>query len=635
MKSSSAAEPSSQGLDRFPWLAPLSVGAVGFLLYVHTLSSPFRLDDYHTIVENLHIRTLGDPLALLIHAKTRALTLFTFALNYAVHEDRLFGYHLVNTLIHAANGVLVYWLALLLCRAPALAGRHEAAQARWLGLLAGVLFVAHPLQVQAVAYIVQRLESLAAGFYLLSVALYIEARLRRSARRNWSGWYAASLAVGVLGTFAKETVVTLPGAVVLIEICLFRGRRANRPGIAARIALAAPYVLVGLLVPLTLLILTPTRGAFGTDLSPLSGAAPGQSQWEYFITQFRVVAAYLRLTLLPAWQSFDPYVRTSRTLWEGVTLGSLAALALILGAAVSSVRRWPLQAVGVLWVFLTLSPTSSVVPIFDLMFEHRMYLPLAGAALTLAAMFTGAWRLLQRRGLPARAAVACVVAVVVLFGALTIRRNWTWMDGDRLWADTVRKSPGKSRPYVNFGVSQKRGGAADKAMLLFLRVLRADAKYRERNADVWNNAGDILIARGLNDHAMVFLKMALWLDPNYGQAHNNLAVLAVARGRFNEALQEARLAAARAPHLSSAHINQGAVYFKTQRPTKALAAFLQAQHLEPRNPLTAENVASAFHKLGLMKRALAASRYLLRLAPNNALARQNVRFLEQQINKQQ
>ena len=60
MKSSSAAEPSSQGLHRFPWLAPLSVGAFGFLLYVHTLSSPFRLDDYHTIVENLHIRTLGD-----------------------------------------------------------------------------------------------------------------------------------------------------------------------------------------------------------------------------------------------------------------------------------------------------------------------------------------------------------------------------------------------------------------------------------------------------------------------------------------------------------------------------------------------------------------------------------------------
>lgn len=620
---------------RVPWIAPLTICAVGFVLYSFTFSASFLFDDFAGIVENPVVRA-GDPLGLLRHWPPRALTFLTFAVNYALHGRQVIGYRVVNLAIHLGNGVLVFWLVLLLCRAPALRDRGEAENAVVLAWLAGLIFAAHPLQIEAVTYIVQRLESLAALFYLLAVCFYLEARLRRRQRRSWGGWYAASLASAVAGAFAKETIVTLPGALALIEVCLFAPHHGKfRAFVRDRAPLIAPYLLVTLLVPVMLYIFTPSSGSLASNLHRLSGGVQRRSRWEYFITQFRVIIAYLRLTLLPTWQSIDPQVRTSKTLWEGMTLTSLAVLALIVWGALRGLRRWPLQALGILWVFVTLSVTSSLLPIYDAMAEHRMYLPLAGAALALAAALLGAWRSAARRGWPRATSMVCVVAVVVCLAVLTVSRNWTWIDETRLWADTARKSPRNPRPYVNLGLSYQHHGAHDRALHLFQRALRADASHLQvwSEVGILNYMGHSFVQRGWNDRAAMVLLQTLRLEPAHAQARNNFAVAAIARGRHHRALREARLAAKHRPNLSEAYINQGAVYFQTSRLTKALAAYRRAQYLQPDHTGAAESVAGILYSLGLFKRALAASRYSLRLQPDNAVIRQNVQILERKLRR--
>ncbi|MHB8876291.1 MAG: tetratricopeptide repeat protein [Myxococcaceae bacterium] len=416
----------------FVALEALIAGAYG-----NTLSGEFQFDDDTSIVENPAIRNLGEfatSAARHYFTQGRPLTDFTLALNYAAGGLEVRGYHLVNLGVHLTVVLLVFLLTLrtlVLCKVE---------RARALALLVAGAYGLHPLMSQAVSYVVQRAESLSALFYLLSLLL-----LARGARAGLTPPGALAYGLGmvafVVGLGTKEVIITLPAAFFLYDLYFHPPRSFLR-----RCLLAAPLFVIGAAYGITRLRIIETSGDVGASVRGVS--AP-----QYLLTQLRVVATYLRLALWPSGQTLDYDFPLSQSFFEPATFASFVVLLGLLVAAYWLRRRERLASFGILWFFLLLAPTSSVVPVLDVIFEHRAYLAtwgiVAAAVMLLHSALAGA-RFLSPR---TRDAVALAGSAVLLasLGATLRQRNEVWRTKFDLWSDVARKAPNKPRAHNNLG----------------------------------------------------------------------------------------------------------------------------------------------------------------------------------------
>ncbi|MBE9532359.1 MAG: hypothetical protein IME98_06085, partial [Proteobacteria bacterium] len=258
---------------------------IGLLIYSNTLQSPFVLDDRFFIVENPMIIDLANFSDL---SGTRYVTFLSFALNYAISSLDLFGFHLTNILIHIVNAVLLYLFIDLTLSSPALKGSSKELRALGAPLAAALLFLTHPIETQAVTYIVQRGASLATLFYLASLCLYVKARLTcgsGSAKRRIF-FYVAALAACLIAQKTKELAFTLPAVIVLYEFTFF----SITDGVKKKIAYVAPFVALMAVIPLSLFlpeIFESTSQASRTIfVKEHLSATVSASRYEYLLTQF-------------------------------------------------------------------------------------------------------------------------------------------------------------------------------------------------------------------------------------------------------------------------------------------------------------------------------------------------------------
>ena len=372
---------------------------LGSVLYANTFEAGFYFDSLKGIQDNIHIRSPLNLRSLWQHYPIRFFTYLSFALNYHFGKLEVFGYHVVNVTIHVLNGFLVWGLAYLTLKTPAMAGAGGLARHKeWIALASALLFVAHPIQTQAVTYIVQRYTSLATLFYLLSLVMYLQARLLNQ-RRETSGprrvpsglCYLVALLSAVLAMITKEISFTLPVILVLYEL-LFWGSflRKSRAVDWKRLAGLVPFLGTLAIIPWALLReADKSPGDMIGGLGALSQETEAISRGDYLLTQFRVLVTYLRLLFLPVNQNLDYDYPISRS-FDFPVVFSLLLLSLILGMAVYllSLSRQPgrsglrVLAFGVFWFFITLSVESSVIPIRDVIYEHRLYLPSVGVVLS-------------------------------------------------------------------------------------------------------------------------------------------------------------------------------------------------------------------------------------------------------------
>lgn len=533
---------------------------VGALAYSNSFKAPFLLDDLTSIVYNSSIHDIGNFApggSGYDFMPRRWIGYFTLAVNYQFGGLSVWGYHLVNLLIHLATASLVYALVILSFRTPHLAGTKIARQDGAIALLAALLFVAHPVQTQAVTYIVQRLSSLATFFYLASLVFYLSARLqtekrlasvvlpqtatarKKALRKNPQAepgeWQTgllltAAVATAVLAMYTKEIAFTLPLALVLYEWCFFRGDWPRR--------------LLFLLPLLATLLIIPTGILTGADGSP--GSAIGEQlrahseigRLDYLITQFRVLVTYLRLLVLPINQNLDYDYPLFTSLFNLEILGSLLFLSLLLvlaaflharshrGAGVdelpSSAYSEPtlrLVSFGIFWFFLTLTVESSLIPIRDLIFEHRLYLPMVGVTIAVAVL-VGLASEKSAAFFSGRLPLFLAALIVVGLASATWQRNQVWRSTLTIWEDTVRKSPNKERPWYNLGSLYDDAGQYDKAIQALVRAISLDPKHGE----AWHNLGRTYMVIGQNQQAVNVLRHAVRLNPRMENAIVNLAV---------------------------------------------------------------------------------------------------------------
>jgi tetratricopeptide (TPR) repeat protein len=491
--------------DRLARLAPLLIVATGFVAYANSFAVPFQFDDLVVLVKEPTITGFRlDP------ASWRYLGHLSFALSWRAFGEQVAGHHAVNLAIHLANALLVWRLTRLLWRTPALAASRLAPRADRVALLAALLFVAHPLQTQAVTYIVQRYASLAALFFLSSVCAYLTFRLSPPGWRA-RGWYVLFLASAVAAPWTKENALVLPIAVAAAEWIFFEAPLRRRAILLSPFLGAAAAGLV----------LALASGLDPARMDALSRVDSALARSDYLLTQLRVVASYLRLLALPVGQNLDHDVAISTSLLEPAVLLSLALHLALLGGAAYAIlgasRRdpaWRLAGFGVIWFYVALLVESSVIPIADVMYEHRVYLPSAGVFL-LAATGLGALPQLAS----ARAWRGATLALAGLLAALTFARNGVWRDDLSLWSDAATKSPNKARAINNLGVARFVRGDYAAAASLFERAVRADPSYEK----AWFNLGTARHRLGDYEGAIGPYERFRSAAPDYPETYANLA----------------------------------------------------------------------------------------------------------------
>ncbi len=516
------------------------------------------LDDYRHIVSNESIRDLGQPARILLTGY-RPIVNLTLALNYAIGGDSPRGYHVANVAIHLLAGMTLFGIirqTLLLRRF----GEQYRESAPWLALIVALLWTVHPLQTQSVTYVIQRGESLMGLFYLLTLYCVIRGATAAEPGRRPMMWYGAAVLASVLGLGCKAVIVTAPAVVLLYDWRLLSG--SLRDTLRKRWGLYAGLVAGWGLLGVTGLL----RGVFFAE--PGASVAmgfgyQGVTPTEYLLTQAGVLVHYIRLAFVPYPQCLDynwPVARSA----AAIVIPGIIVVALLIGS-IWAVARKHWAGVAGAWFFIILAPTSSFIPIKDIAFEHRMYLPLA--AVIVVVLGAARWllnRLVERGTLtaPRRGAIQVVIVIglVGLLSGLTVARNLDYHSEVGMWRQVLAQRPDNARAWTNLGLALSRSSRTDEAL------------------EAWRRASEI--------------------DPESSAPHVNRGKALIKLERFSAAVSA--LEAAVDAGATDAHVfgDLAAAYWRTGQRNESLAAYERAIAAAPARPRYRRLLAEKLVQLG-------------------------------------
>jgi Flp pilus assembly protein TadD len=591
--------------------------AVTVLLYAGSLSGPFVFDDEHNILLNPRIRIESlAPHALNTAAfesplPTRPLANVSFALNYYFNAYNVVGYRFVNILVHILNGFVIYALALATLRLAA-GPRGPGSSAPMIAAAASALWMVHPLHTQSVAYIVQRMTSLATLFYLLALLCYAKARLSATTKKRWV-LFAACAVSSMSALASKEIAATLPLFMFLYEWFFFQNAeggwlRRNPHWLAAALCTTAALGLVYMR----------TSDPVAYVMQPY--AAEGSvSAVQRLFTQFRVVCVYLSLLVWPSpgRLNLEHTFPFSRTLLEPpTTLLSLGLIVGLIAAAVVLARRERLVSFAILWFFGNLAIESSFIRL-ETMFEHRTYLPSVMPAIAAADLVLTRLR-------PKWAAVAVPVMLAVLWSGWTWQRSQVWGDAVALWQDCISKSPGKARPYNNLGGTYMRLGRLPEAIPPLETAIAIEPGF----PDAWYNLGYALLRSGKLDEGIAATQRLLELEPDNFMACNNIGIAYLLRGDYAEAVHSLEKAVRLKPDYETAWNNLGVALKNLGDLKAARDTFVRAIAISPNYAEAYSNLGLTLKEMGDLDGAAEQFRKALEIAPDYAAAAQNLRDLQ-------
>ncbi|MDY6989215.1 MAG: tetratricopeptide repeat protein [Thermodesulfobacteriota bacterium] len=622
------------------------------------------LDDEKRIKDNPYIRITSLSFQGLKRAainedssRYRPLGNITFALNYYFHQYRLRGYHVVNTFIHVINAILVYALVTMTLTIMGYGlenassekqytasggehpmGRYPSLNPSVIAFFAALLWLINPLHIQSVTYVVQRLNSMATMFYLVSLLLYIQGRLvqragpvgseptkrekgQRPSMEHPSGptskgkpmpWWGVVLFAGaalcwILALGCKQTAASLPIFVLLYEWYFFQDLRGDWPRGKMTYLLGA--MILFLLVAMVF-----------TGLNPLKTIISRYEIYDFtmaerMLTEFRVVVYYLSLLFFPhpSRLNLDYDFAISRSFLEPLsTLSSFLLIAGAMGLALYLAKRERLISFSILWFFGNLVIESSIFPL-ALIFEHRTYLP-SIFVITVAVV------VVFRYARPRWVAMTIVCVLALFCSMWTYERNEVWSDELSLWKDCVEKSPGLARPRNNLGLALAKQGKNEEAIKHYREALRIDPGSEKAH----NNLGLSLESQGKVEEAIGHYVEALRINPDYFVAHNNLASALKSRGRLEDAVGHYKEALKIRPLYSKAHNNLGNALASLGKLEEALGHYAEAFRIKPDFADAHNNLANALASLGNFEEALSHYDEALRIEPDFADAHFNL-----------
>ena len=616
---------------------------LGILIYSDSFYNSFQFDDISNIVNNNSIRNLWDVHSWSSFLPSRVVAVFTFALNYHINKLNVFGYHVVNLAIHLINAILVWWLTTLILSTPLLDKQHLSKHKKLIAWFAALLFVSHPLSTASITYIVQRMASLVALFYLLTLALYLKARLTKQKNIVKYILFTGAFVTAILAMLTKENAFTLPFAIVLVEICFFH---ENIPWVKLRdyrlILVILAVVAVICLIPykFSLSIFNPIPIPFG----PVKAITP----FTYLMTEFNVIVKYIQLLIFPIHQNVEHDIPFSTSFFEIRTLACFLVLTFLLMLAVYFYKRNRLLSFGILWFFLTLFIESGLIPITDVIFEHRTYLPSFGFFLIVSYLFMDI--LLDKIKI---LVVVLAIFIVGLNSWLTYERNKVWKNDITLWSDAAQKSPNLPRPYANLGNAYSKQGMPELAITNFSKAISLNPKFimawynrgvaygsikqwdkaiadydsaiaiKPRFPENYINRGVAYGKLGLWQKAVVDFEKVIEIDPkspkgfyNLGVAYSNLEMWDLAISDFSKTIKLD-------PHYPKAYYNRGVVYATLKNWQEAINDYSGEIRNDPSFSIVYSNRGVVYTKINKWDLAIADYSQAISLDPDNLNAYSN------------
>ena len=549
------------------WYARLGAGiflvAFALVIYLPSFKASFHYDDLNSIEKNQYVHILDFKPATLFRAafqdglQNRPLSNLSLAINYYFDQLNPFGYHIVNFLFFCLTALGIW---LLLARLFVRMGFDPARS--WLAAwLSALLWASHPLNTQAVTYIVQRHVSFAGAFSIWSIYFFhlgLEAKKRRSL------FYPLCGLSGICALLCKETALTLPAIIFLYKIYFFDELKPGWLKNNAKwvIALAVFYGL-GAAVALRPEMLAHLHREFtGKQISA----------WSKFLSTPRSLFWYLYLILFPFPQflSLEHEFPVSAGLFHPFTtvVSWLAFLAVVF-IALARARSWRIFSFAVLWYLGSLAVESMPLPI-EIVYEHRLYLALLSLIVPACS-----WPVLKGKSL--KMALTWVMVVALFFGFFTFSRNRVWISDIGLWEDILQKFPQYAAAYNHLGLAYAKKGQLDLAIQDYSKAIELDPQY----ANAYNNLGAAHHATGQFDLAIQDYNNAIELDPTNASTYYNLGNAYAKKGQFDLAIQDYSNAIELDPKLALAYALRGAAYGDKSQLELAIQDCSKAIELDP------------------------------------------------------
>ena len=596
---------------RRPWICGLGLVLLIVLAYQPIWHGGFIWDDDVYVIRN-KLLTAPDGLRRIWFSQDSPSQYFPlvytmFRFEYALWGLDPTGYHWVNLVLHAANGLLVWQLL-----------RRLQIPWAWLG---AALFTLHPVQVESVAWITERKNVSSMFFALLCLLCWLRflegtSRIDSDGRagvdangrgpevnENVRPWviYALALCFYALALFSKTTACTLPAALVLVLWL------KKKPLTIRRWAQIAPFVLMGL--GMGLLTMWWERHHIGTRGSEF--AIP---LLDRLLIASRGVWFYLAKLVWPFQLAFS-YPR-----WAVNAANPLDYIWILLGGVLGLLIWYARRFFGrgpetaLVFFVATLSPTLGFIMLFTFRYtfvaDHYQYVaclgPLALAAAGLAWIgqprgFFPHSRLEQPVPTPSAAPpllprIGPVIGAVLVLGlaSLTWSQARSYKDLETLWRDTVKKNPDSWMARYNLSRDLLHRGKVDEALAEYREAIKSGPD--QVNGLV--SLGNALFAKGQHDQAMDCYRRALKLNPDCPEAHANLAVILASRGQVDEAIEHDRQAVKVNPMLLNGHVNLAVALASKGQYAEALEHYRKALEINPDQPMTHINLAIALEGLG-------------------------------------
>ncbi len=500
--------------------AGIALFVVLIIIYGNSFHNEWHLDDYANIVNNpdVHLKSLSwnhikKVFPGRLCGRFLPVSFITFSLNYYFNGSSVFGYHVVNFVIHYLASLFLFLLIYQTLQLPGLNQQYQRT-AYPIALLCVFLWSTHPIQVSAVTYIVQRIASMAGMFYIMSMYFYVMGRLSAATGKR-TVYFVFCLVSAAFALGSKETAVMLPVSIFLYDLFLIQGISKER----------IKKNLIIMLLPLLLVILA---AAAYTDIASLLSGYKYRpfTMAERLLTEPRVILFYISLLLYPASSRLTllhdfEVSRSLITPWTTL-FAVLLILFLITGAIIIS-RKKPLIAYCILFFFINHIIEGSIVPL-ELIFEHRNYLPSAFFFVPIALLLLNTLDYFAYKKSLRFAMSFMIIMLLTAQGHTTHLRNSILKNELTLWGDNIRKAPKLHRPHHNLGKAYLVAGLHEEGVVEMNIALKSKAGARiSQKYKTYYNLGTYYMYQKEYDKALALFVKYIQQVPNQPKAYNAIA----------------------------------------------------------------------------------------------------------------
>ena len=481
---------------------------IGFVLYFNSFGNQMFWDDDDSILKNAFIQNwehipkyFSENLiagAGLVSNYWRPVLLSVFSLEWHLWEDWAPGYHFVNTSFHIANAILLFLILLFLFKE------------KWLSFLTSLIFLAHPLQTEAVTYVAGLGDSLSVFFVFLGIWFYLKSKEKKKL-------YKWSLIMYALALMSKETAIIMPGFIFLIDFVVYKKKiKESLKTLWPFLAIFGFYFLLRA----TVLNFSNTFNLYGEENIFTS------SIFTRIFTFLKILTIYIQLLFWPFGLHMERSVEIATSLFSAPVLIGLLVFLSLITLAVTQLKKRPIISFGILWFFIGLSLTSNIlIPINGLLYEHWLYLPLIGIFLPLI------W--LGQKIKFKKVALACFVIFFLFLSTLTMARNRDWKDPITFYNQTLEYAPDSFRVINNLGMAYNDVGDHEKAEETYFKAIALNPSV----PTVYHNLGNNYANNNQIDLAIENFEKALELNPHFTFSYGSLFNLYLETEQYDKAIE--------------------------------------------------------------------------------------------------